>query len=187
MDNGKATHATSAGRSAAWPVIVLVLVCVVAGCLLGAVHVMTAPVIARVEEERANQTYAALIPDAATFEPLACDAQGCTAAMRACDKQGATLGYVIVAQSKGYGGPVPLAVAFDTSGTVMSIQAMSNEETPGLGTRIAEEPYIGQYVGKPAKQLDASEVDLISGATISSKAALQAFNNAVAGYEEVSQ
>ena len=93
--------------------------------------------------------------------------------------------YVIVAQSKGYGGQVPIAVAFSPDGEVTSITAMSNSETPGLGSRIAEESYIGQYVGKPAAALDASEVDLISGATISSKAALSAFNIATTVFEEV--
>ena len=76
-------------------------------------------------------------------------------------------------------------MAFSPDGEVTSITAMSNSETPGLGSRIAEESYIGQYVGKPATALDASEVDLISGATISSKAALSAFNIATTVFEEV--
>ncbi|MBQ6491453.1 MAG: FMN-binding protein [Atopobiaceae bacterium] len=95
------------------------------------------------------------------------------------------MGYVIVAQSKGYGGQVPIAVAFDTSGNVTSITTMPNEETPGLGSRIAEESYIGQYVGLAASPISADDIDLISGATISSKAALSAFNIAVEAYEEV--
>jgi hypothetical protein len=40
------------------PVVVLVLVCAVAGALLGAVHDVTAPIAARNTEERAQQTYA---------------------------------------------------------------------------------------------------------------------------------
>lgn len=91
----------------------------------------------------------------------------------------------MVAQSKGYGGQVPIAVAFDMEGTVMSITTMPNSETPGLGSRIAEEFYIGQYVGKPAAPLAVEDIDVISGATISSKAALSAFNIAVQVYEEV--
>ena len=90
-----------------------------------------------------------------------------------------------MAQSKGYGGQVPIAVAFDADGTVTNITAMSNSETPGLGSRIADESYIGQYVGLSAEPIEASDIDLISGATISSKAALAAFNVAVQAYEEV--
>ena len=108
------------------------------------------------------------------------------AALEARDAAGDVVAYVIVAQSKGYGGQVPIAVAFGRKGGVKSITAMANDETPGLGTKIAEEAYISQYVGKEAAQLEADGIDLISGATISSKAALSAFNIAVKAYEEVS-
>ena len=167
------------------PVIVLVAICVVAGILLGVVHYVTQPIADAIAEQRAQETYAALVPEAASFEELDCSVEGCTAALAATDASGATIGYVIVAQSKGYGGQVPIAVAFDTEGTVTNITAMPNGETPGLGTRIAEESYIGQYVGFSAQPIEASDIDLISGATISSKAALAAFNVAVQAFEEV--
>ena len=167
------------------PVIVLVAICVVAGILLGAVHYVTQPVADAIAEQRAQETYAALVPEAASFEEVECSVEGCTAALEAKDASGATVGYVIVAQSKGYGGQVPIAVAFDADGTVTNITAMSNSETPGLGSRIADESYIGQYVGLSAEPIEASDIDLISGATISSKAALAAFNVAVQAYEEV--
>ena len=167
------------------PVVVLVTICVVAGILLGIVHQVTAPLAAAQVEAKAQATYAALVPEAASFEELETSVEGCTAALRAVDGSGNAVGYVIVAQSKGYGGQVPIAVAFDADGTVTNITAMSNSETPGLGSRIADESYIGQYVGLSAEPIEASDIDLISGATISSKAALAAFNVAVQAYEEV--
>lgn len=167
------------------PVVVLVLVCAVAGALLGAVHDVTAPIAARNAEERAQLTYAELVPDAAAFEDAPCDVDGCTASLKALDQAGNVVAYVIVAQSKGYGGQVPIAVAFGADGDVTSIAAMSNSETPGLGTKIANESYIGQYVGRAAEPTAAESIDMISGATISSKAALAAYNIAVQAYEEV--
>ena len=167
------------------PVVVLVTVCAVAGLLLGWVHQMTAPVIARAEEERAQEAYAELIPEASSFEEVPCGVDGCVAALRAVDESGTAVGFVVVSEAKGYGGEVPIAVGFDPEGTVTSIMAMPNDETPGLGTRIAEDGYLNQYVGKPAQTLEADSVDLISGATISSKAALAAFNVAVESFEEV--
>ncbi len=171
--------------SAAWPAVVLVTICLVSGLLLGTVHMVTEPVALANAEAKAQQTYAALVPEASSFEPLECDVAGCTAALVARDQAGATLAHVIVAQSKGYGGQVPIAVAFGPDGAVLAITTMANEETPGLGTKIANESYIGQYVGLGASHLEAGDVDLISGATISSKAALAAFNIAVEAYEEV--
>ena len=167
------------------PVIVLVAICAVAGTLLGVVHDITQPIADAIAEERAQETYAALVPEAASFESLDCTVEGCTAALAAQDASGNAIGYVIVAQSKGYGGQVPIAVAFDLDGNVTSITAMANGETPGLGTRVAEESYIGQYVGLTAVPITADDIDLISGATISSKAALSAFNIAVEAFEEV--
>ena len=167
------------------PVIVLVAICAVAGALLGIVHDVTQPIADAIAEQRAQETYAALVPEAASFEAVDCSVEGCTAALRALDASGNPIGVVIVAQSKGYGGQVPIAVAFDLEGTVTNITAMANEETPGLGSRIAEESYIGQYVGLAAAPITADDIDLISGATISSKAALSAFNIAVEAYEEV--
>ena len=167
------------------PVVVLVAICILAGALLGVVHYVTDPVAQANADRKAQETYAQLVPQAASFEPVDCTVEGCTAALEARDASGAVIAHVIVAQSKGYGGQVPIAVAFGTDGTVTSITTMANDETPGLGTRIADDSYIGQYVGLEASPLEASSVDLISGATISSKAALAAFNVAVEAYEEV--
>lgn len=167
------------------PIIVLVVVCMVAGVLLGVVHQVTAPIAEANAQAKAQETYEQLVPDAKTFDELECDVEGCTAALSAKDASGNEVATVIVAESKGYGGMVPIAVAFDTTGTVCGINVMSNNETPGLGTRIADESYIGQYVGLPAQPVSADSIDLISGATISSKAALAAFNVAVEAYGEV--
>jgi electron transport complex protein RnfG len=167
------------------PVIVLVAICVVAGVLLGAVHYVTQPIADAIAEERAQATYAALVPEAASFESLDCTVEGCTAALAAQDASGNAIGYVIVAQSKGYGGQVPIAVAFDLDGNVTSITAMANGETPGLGTRVSEDEHIKQYVGLPPKLVAEEEINFISGATISSRAVHEAFNYAVQAYEEV--
>lgn len=168
------------------PVIVLVAICIVASALLGYVHAVTAPIAEANAAQKAQETYKMLVPEAKEFVEVACEVDGCVSALEARDAAGNVVAYVIVAQSKGYGGQVPIAVAFGKDGSVKSITTMANDETPGLGTKIAQDSYIGQYVGKDAAPLEASDVDLISGATISSKAALSAFNIAVEAYEEVS-
>ena len=176
----------SAKSSSVRPVLVLVAICLVAGALLGVVHAKTAPIADAHAEQKALETYAALVPEASSFESVPCEVNGCTAALEARDAASAVIAHIIVAQSKGYGGQVPIAVAFGPDSTVLAITAMANDETPGLGTKIANDSYIGQYVGLVAEPTDASQIDLISGATISSKAALAAFNIAVEAYEEVS-
>ena len=168
------------------PVLVLVAICVVAGALLGVVHQTTAPIALANAEKEAQEVYAMLVPEAASFEELEFTTEGAVFALKALDSSGNAISYVIVAQSKGYGGQVPIAVAFDADGKVSNIAALENEEKPGLGTRVADEAYLGQYIGRTAEQTSAEDVNLISGATISSRAALVAFNTAVTTYEEVS-
>ncbi|MGI6755763.1 MAG: FMN-binding protein [Atopobiaceae bacterium] len=180
------TQSVQAQNSLVKPVIVLVLICAVSSALLGFAHYITAPIAAATAQEKAQETYAALMPEAASFEEVTCTQEDCTQALLARDASGETSGYIIVAQSKGYGGEVPLAVAFGLDGTVINIVAMQNSETPGLGSRISEESFIGQFVGRDASGVDVAQIDTISGATISSKAALAAFNAACSAYQEVS-
>lgn len=167
------------------PVLVLVTICAVAGVLLGLVHSVTAPAAERIAQERAQLAYAELIPGATSFEDVECTTEGCTAALKALDDAGNVVAYVIVAQSKGYGGQVPIAVGIDTEGNVVDVMVMSNSETPGLGTKVAHDSYIDQYVGFKAEPVEADDIDMVSGATISSKAVLAAFNIATQAYEEV--
>lgn len=188
-DPTKAARAAGEGRArragAARPVVALVSICAISSVLLGVANYVTAPIAAAREAERAQRTYAALMPEAASFEEVPCDVEGCTAALAATDASGAPAGYVIVAQSKGYGGEVPIAVAFDADGVAENVVAMENSETPGLGQRVSEESFIGQFRGRGAEPLQVSDIDTISGATISSKAALAAYNVAVEAYGEV--
>ncbi len=185
-DAGSRASGPSAPLASTMPIVVLVAICVVAGVLLGFVHNATAPIAAQAAHERQQQTYRDLMPDAIEFVDAESTIEGCTAFVQAQDAQGETAGYVAIAQAKGYSGQVPLAVAFGADGVVQRVIAMKNNETPGLGTRIAEEDFIGQFAGQPARALEMEEIDAISGATISSKAACDAFNCAVEAYGEVS-
>ncbi len=167
------------------PIAVLVTICVAAGALLGVAHDATAPVIKAAEERRAEETYTALVPQAVEFEELDAHTEGCVAALRAIDDANAPIGFVIVAQAKGYGGQVPVAVSFDNDGMVTSMVVMDNEETPGLGSKATEPDYVNQYVGKSGTELGADDIDFVSGATITSRAVRAAFDTAVQAFEEV--
>ena len=89
-------------RETVLPVVVLVAICMVAGLLLGMVHALTSPIAEANAEQKAQETYASLVPEATSFEPVACEVEGCTAALEAKDATGAVIAHVIVAQSKGY-------------------------------------------------------------------------------------
>lgn len=166
------------------PILVLVAICVVAATLLGFVHNATDPVIREAEEAETRAIYMSLFPQASTFEELPTSVEGCDVIQAAFDDAGNQIGMVVVASGRGYGGQVPVAVAFDSDGTVHDVVVMENEETPGLGSKATEGSYLDQYVGLTAQPIGEEDVDLVSGATITSKAVLSAFNTAVTAYEE---
>lgn len=167
------------------PVIVLVVICVVSGTLLGLVHGVTEPLALANEQRREQEIYQELFPNAASFEDVSCNVEGCLSVKNAFDASGTKIGCVVYTQSKGYGGQVGLIVAFSEEGHVADIVAIPTDETPGLGTKVNDESYIGQYVRLPAELVSEESVDFISGATISSKAVLAAYNIAVQAYLEV--
>lgn len=163
------------------PAVTLMVICLLVGAALAAVNAATAPAIAANELASLNATYAAVLPEADGFEALDCSIEGVTAVLRA--KNGA--GYVITAQSQGYGGQVPAAVAFGADGTILRVAMLSNDETPGLGQKVTEESFTGQFSGRKAAQMTLADIDAVSGATISSRAALSAVNLACAAFEQV--
>lgn len=167
--------------SAVKPIVVLVVICSIVGLLLGAVNSLTLPVIAANREAEARAVYSALIPDASDFAALSCEVPGVTACMEAAEGKG----YVVTAQAKGYSGQVPMGVAFDADGTIANVVGMSNTETPGLGTKVADEGFSSQFVGRAAEPLSLDDIDAVTGATISSKAALAAVNQAIEAYRAV--
>ena len=160
------------------PAVVLVLICAIVGFLLGSVDNLTLPTITANREARAWATYNALIPEATDFEALSCDVPGVTACMEATDD----LGYAVIAQSKGYSSQVPMAVAFDEEGTITNVIGMDNTETPGLGTKVQLPDFTDQFLGRAAEPLTIDDIDAVTGATISSKAALAAVNEAIEAY-----
>ncbi|MEM9325881.1 MAG: RnfABCDGE type electron transport complex subunit G [Bacteroidota bacterium] len=95
--------------------------------------------------------------------------------------------------SKGYSGDIVIMTGVDAHGAVNDVRVLSHAETPGLGSKIRDEKYIQQYLGKTMSDFDfrvkkdGGEVDAISGATISSRAFSEAVEKALNGFEQIEQ
>ncbi len=79
----------------------------------------------------------------------------------------------------GYGGAVKIVVAADASGTILDFAVVEASETPGLGAKIAGEGFISGLRGKTLDsdwrvRRDGGEIDAVTSATISSRAACEA-------------
>ena len=91
------------------------------------------------------------------------------------DEAGQTVGYALTASPQGYGGPIPLTVGVSVEGYITYIHVGALQETAGLGSRVGDADFKNQFVGVAADpNTIESDVSLISGATISSSAALGA-------------
>ena len=91
--------------------------------------------------------------------------------------------------SNGYGGEIVLMVGLDTSGKLVGYQKLVASETPGLGTKITEDSFLGQLRGRAFNanwqvRKDGGEIDAITAATISSRAALECVRDAIEKYEK---
>jgi electron transport complex protein RnfG len=80
------------------------------------------------------------------------------------------MGVVFKAKGKGYSSVIETLVGMSLSGKISAIKVVSLSETPGLGMRVTENSFCGQFDNRDA--LDLSQVQAISGATISSRAVI---------------
>jgi electron transport complex protein RnfG len=77
--------------------------------------------------------------------------------------------------NNGYSGRIELIVGVDTVGQIINVSVLDHKETPGLGSKISDPEFIGQFIGQTSSSMkyqvdkDGGDVDAISGATISSR------------------
>lgn len=165
------------------PVLVLASICLVISALLAYINSVTAPVIKKAEEEAAQQAMTEVMPKADGFESVELKSmpERVTEAYKATNGAG----YVFMLTTKGYGGDMNLICGINSDGTIEACKTLSHNETSGLGSKTAEDPYRSQYNGISADELD--KVDSISGATISSVAYKKAVNDAFAAFEAIKE
>ncbi|MFR6344573.1 MAG: FMN-binding protein [Christensenellales bacterium] len=94
------------------------------------------------------------------------------------DSQGNTLGYCVSVAPNGYKGAINMNVGVKADGTLSGVRIGSNSETAGLGARVSEESFYGQYEGKTTPIVLGDQVQAITGATISSTAVTTGVNAA---------
>jgi electron transport complex protein RnfG len=93
----------------------------------------------------------------------------------------------------GYSGPLVIMVGVDSTDTISGIQVISHSETPGLGANITKETFYSQFADVQASESEwklrknGGEIDQVSGATISSTAAMKAVYTGVRFFMQNSQ
>lgn len=94
------------------------------------------------------------------------------------DSSDSVLGYLVSVQSQGFGGPILFDVGLADDGTVQGLHITEHTETAGLGAKIEEADFYGQFNGVASSFAYGDEVQAISGATITSDAVKDGINAA---------
>lgn len=182
-------------------VAVLFGITLVASAGVGLVNMITVDPIARAEEQAKADALRQVLPafDKTTDEGLTIDEIPVT--VFTATRDGEVAGYAVEALSKnGFGGEVRLMVGFAPGGEVLNVNVLRQTETPGLGTKMAEQDNVllrsvrGKNLeqmklvdGKLAVKKDGGDVDALTAATISSRAYVDAINRAYMAYRSVAR
>ena len=169
------------------PSLSLFVICLVtAFCLAFVNNITKEPIIRRMEmdaEEKRKQVRS----QAESFEKLegweAQDESGIIKEVYAAYIGEELAGYVFSAAPKGFGGEIAVTVGVDSESAISGVRIGDNQETPGLGSKTADEKFTEQYIGKDiSKEIKIvkrpvstdDEVQAVSGATISTRAVTSA-------------
>jgi len=163
------------------PTVILFSIALVITFALAYVNQMTAPIIAEGMVAAADEIRAQVIPSAQTFTEVT-GVQlpaGVIEAYRA--DNGA--GFVFRSAAKGYDGDVVFMVGINGDGEIIGIELFQHNETPGLGTKVADTNFLRGWYGSA----DPTKVDGITGATRTSDALRKALLQAKAAFELIKE
>jgi electron transport complex protein RnfG len=117
-----------------------------------------------------------------------------TAGYRA-TRNGQTVAVLLRNQTEGYAATIELLFAIDTNGKLLGVKTLKQNETPALGGPIGDWPnrwlqaFTGKSRGEPndagwALKKDQGQFDQMAGATITSRAAINAIHDALRYFDE---
>ena len=182
--------------------VTLFITCVIVATLLGLVDNVTRDKIAAINWENTVNAMKAVVvdPDATTFSDALENTDAMSAAATAAGGTldsvyevqvgGESAGYAIKVVASGSQGNIEMMVGVDGEGTVTGVSIVDNSETAGIGSKVmGNEPLpsgtrvLDQFIGKSAADgtlAVGTNVDAITGATVSSRGVTAGVNAALA-------
>lgn len=188
--------------------IILTIITLLSGLSLGVVYNVTKEPIAVQKELAIKNSYLAVYSEADSFEELP-DAmapmefiannqiQGVeiTSEVIAKDSSGNQIGTILLVTSKeGYAGDISIAMGVTNDGTLNGISILVISETAGLGMK-AEDVLVPQFANKKVDEfvytksgaVSDHQIDVISGATVTTEAFTDMVNTGLAYLESIKE
>ena len=175
--------------------VTLFVTCVVVAACLGGVNAVTAEKIAAINWEKTVTAMKKVSPDATDFSDklditdamaeAAKAAGGTLDSIYEAQSGGAKIGYAIKVVASGSQGNIEMMVGVDEENAVTGVSVVKASETSGIGTRVIENEngVLDQFQGKSAADgtlVVGTNVDAITGATVSTKGITAGVNAALA-------
>ena len=182
--------------------VTLFLTCLVVAAAPGGVNAITADKIAAINWENTQKAMKAVVADPENTEfsdaleltdemtSAAASAGGTLDSVYEVLVNGENDGYAIKVVASGSQGNIEMMVGVDSEGTVTGVSIVDNSETAGIGSKVMENEALAsgvgvldQFVGKSAADgtlTVGTNVDAISGATVSTKGVTTGVNAALA-------
>ena len=166
--------------------IILPLICVIIAAALAFTNSVTSSVIEEREKREQDAARMELLSEGDSFTQVTLD-EAQLKELNVVDMYAADngAGYVVQTTASGYGGPITVMTGVRSDGTVEKVRVMSSSETPGVGKKTEDESFLNQFAGKSGTLSIGSSVTAVSGATVSSRAMVEAVNSALAAVERV--
>lgn len=172
----------------------LIFYCI-GGFLLVSVYAFTKPIIDKNDAAKKVTVLKGMVPGADKIETLCqwdiCDRKADI--FKVYDKSESLLGYVVESYGKGYSSFIHTMIAVNDSLRITSINILGHAETPGLGDGVEAPQWRNQFIGKGldnmqvVKTTGTDKIQAISGATISSRAVVNAERDALSYLSKVLQ
>lgn len=165
----------------------LTIIGVVAGGLLSGVSNWASPLIEKNKKIETEKAIFLVNPAGKSYEAVA-DAG--FEIYKVKDESGKMIGYSMVNEGNGFQGKIRIMIGLSEDMKRLTMyEILEQSETPGLGTKILEDPFKKQFNGltvepeikwvKGKAPASPNEIQTITGATISSKAVVAIINNAL--------
>ncbi|MCI8398978.1 MAG: FMN-binding protein [Oscillibacter sp.] len=180
--------------------VTLLITCVVVAAALGGVNAVTEDTIDDINWENTVTAMKKVAPDATDFSEameLSDDMTAAAASMSGtldsvyeAQANGEAIGYALKVVTSGSQGKIEMMVGVDVEGAVTGVSIVKNSETSGIGSKVMNNDntaagvgVLSQFEGKSAADgtlTVGSNVDAISGATVSTRGVTNGVNAALA-------
>ncbi len=173
-------------------VLTLTVLSAVVGLTLSLTNQVTAPIIAANEHERLMAMLERLMPEADEYKVVNDNGKDIYFGVKVGPEGREVFAAAVPGSGRGfYGDPVEILAIVNSDGQINEVVVMRQKETPGLGDRILAPVFLTQFEGMADNsaiqeqefgELLIAEVDIITGATVSSEAVVEGVTQAIAFY-----